>query len=138
MNAEKIVYNRYPKISIGTELTDKPEPLPPRGIVSLARLDKALLHLLAVKAKAGEEFPRDIVIARQSSAEAQYSALVFFYKVRDGWDHPTARSQMKKVSKEETEKIIKWRREGVSKKEIARRLNRHVSTIYYVCKRNNV
>ena len=71
-----------------------------------------------------------IITSHTFSAEEQIYLLEYYYRVA-GLLKPKHRYNP--VSQEERQEIRELREQGLSYAEIARRLNRHVSTIWYVC-----
>ena len=78
-----------------------------------------------------------MIISRAYSAEMQYQLLMQFYKNCMGYE-PPKKHGYRYLSPEEERIIVEMRRAGHSKLSIARELGRHVSTIYYACKRLKV
>lgn len=77
-----------------------------------------------------------ILLNNAYSAEMQYQLLMHYYKTCMRYKPPGHRYH--RLSPEEEGVIVEMRKAGASKLSIARELGRHVSTIYYACKRLNV
>ena len=86
-----------------------------------------------------------IINYTSDSAEQLVLLRIFYKKVNYSSEQAlkytslrSKRENYKFISDKEAEKIRELREKGCSYYEIAKKLNRHVSTIYYYCKRNNL
>jgi len=88
-----------------------------------------------------ERAPLRIIQKYALTAEEQYQALRFFYSClfRKKGKHVEVRRMgahnYRPLTDEEKRKILQLKLAGVPLKHIANTLNRHVSTIFYFCKR---
>jgi len=88
--------------------------------------------------------PLHLIQKYTRNAEEQYLALRFFYAClyRKLGRHEEVKTigahNYQPLTEEEQQKIIQLRLQNVPLKHIANQLNRHVSTIYYFCKRHQI
>ena len=87
--------------------------------------------------------PLSLIIRYASRAEEQYHAINFFYKLLherhpELIEKPPTAHNYRRITASEAQLIRQLRLQGVPLNRIAQRLGRHVSTIYYFCKRNNL
>lgn len=81
--------------------------------------------------------PHMNLIISEWGAEVQYALLMLWYKKCGMWQSPTAHAY-RGVSQQEENELVRLRMMGASKLAVAQKLGRHVSTIYYACKRLGV
>ena len=79
-----------------------------------------------------------LIIRATSNSDEQYMLLKCYWKTKFGKPSWAGAHKYRKVSEKEKSQILKLYRAGYSKYKIAKILNRHVSTIYYVIQREEV
>jgi len=94
-----------------------------------------LLKTLASRPSHNVSIPMLAVSLFPCDVDLQAYTIEYYWKLRLGLEQTTTARRYRRVSEEERRLIQRLREQGYSIYEIARRLNRPVSTIYYVVKR---
>lgn len=87
--------------------------------------------------------PLLLIIRRARTADEQYHALTFFYKLLSKRhpeliEMPPTAHEYRRITASEAQLIRQLRLQGAPLIRIAQRLGRHVSTIHYFCKREGL
>jgi len=120
---------QYPFFNKNTSILKKITGIAKSSIPKKQKHQKALQVILNYTSDSAEQ----LVLLRIFYKQVNYSS-------EQALKYTSLRSKenYKFISDKEAEKIKELRKQGYSYYKIAKILNRHVSTIYYFCKRNNL
>jgi hypothetical protein len=112
------------------------QQLPPRNSPPLNIVCPRKVRIVCSLAYNHARLPLSIILV-EWGAETQYALLMLYYKRCGVWQSPTSH-QYRGLRQDEENEIVRLRMAGASKLAIADKLGRHVSTIFYACKRLHV
>lgn len=102
------------------------------------RRQLSILASLAHNTSTHKNRHMQVIIYASSRAETQYALLIHYYKCAGIIEQSPTSHKYRLLKKWEEDRIKQMRMQNISLLHIAAALNRHISTVYYACKRLNV